>query len=78
MSAASFGRFKGRIECSIRAVHIHHGLRGAEADRDARYVEELSGMWEVPCAVVHVQAAEYAREHGLSLEEAAGSCDIRC
>lgn len=58
------------MKLSVRAVHIHHGLRGEEADRDARYVEELSRTWKVPCVVVHVDAAEYAREHGLSLEEA--------
>lgn len=55
---------------TIRAVHVHHGLRGAEADRDAAYTEELSRAWGVPCVVVHVNVTEYAGKHGLSLEEA--------
>lgn len=58
------------LDISVRAVHVHHGLRGAEADRDARYVEELSRKWEVPCVVVHLDVRTYAAEHGLSLEEA--------
>ena len=27
----------------VRAVHVHHGLRGAEADADARHCVELMG-----------------------------------
>ncbi len=58
------------LECEIRVVHVHHGLRGAEADRDAEYVRELSDMWEVPCLVVYKDAAGYAGVHGMSVEEA--------
>lgn len=58
------------LGCQLQAVHVHHGLRGAEADRDAEYVRELSDMWEVPCLVVYEDAAGYARLHGMSVEEA--------
>ena len=54
----------------VRAVHVHHGLRGAEADRDAAYVRELSETWKVPCLVVYRDAAAYAKERGMSVEEA--------
>jgi tRNA(Ile)-lysidine synthase len=35
----------------VRAVHVHHGLRGAEADEDARHCRELLGatVLEIPC-----------------------------
>ncbi len=54
----------------VRSVHVHHGLRGAEADRDAAYVRELSETWKVPCLVVYRDAAAYAKERGMSVEEA--------
>ncbi|MCI8888377.1 MAG: tRNA lysidine(34) synthetase TilS [Hungatella sp.] len=59
-----------RIGFTIEAVHVHHGLRGREADRDAQYVRELSAAWEVPCLVVFRDAAAYGKEQGLSVEEA--------
>ena len=52
------------LEFDIFAVHVHHGLRGQEADRDEEYVRGLSAMWEVPCLVVHTDAAAYARKWG--------------
>ena len=47
-------------ELRLRVVHVHHGLRGKEADRDAEFVGAL-------CQKL---AAGYAREQGLSVEEA--------
>ena len=61
---------RGKLKCELRAVHVHHGLRGAEADRDARYVRELSNRWEVPCLVIYEDVASYGRDRGMSLEEA--------
>lgn len=58
------------LHIELKAVHVHHGLRGAEADRDASYAEELSGKLEVPFVLVRCDAAAYAAEHGFSLEEA--------
>ena len=38
----------------LSAVHVHHGLRGAEADADLAFVEELCGRLEIP---LHVRRA---------------------
>lgn len=57
-------------ELSLRTVHVHHGLRGGEADRDAAYVEGLCRTLGVPVKVVHVNVRQYAGEQGLSEEEA--------
>lgn len=54
----------------IRALHVHHGLRGPEADRDEQFVRKLCGRLDVPLFVVHRDVAGYARERGLSTEEA--------
>ena len=54
----------------LRALHVHHGLRGEEADRDADFVRELCEKLQVPFEIVYYDVAGYAREHGLSTEEA--------
>ena len=36
------------LDISLLAVHIHHGIRGESADRDAKFVEELCEKEEVP------------------------------
>ena len=53
------------------AVHVHHGIRGEEADRDAAFSWKMAEELAVPFRLVRVPAPEYAEKHGLSLEEAA-------
>jgi len=60
-----------RMGFTLRAVHVHHGIRGAEADRDEAFSEKLCAKLAVPFQAVHVAAPAYATQHGLSLEEAA-------
>ena len=60
----------GALTMELRAVHVHHGLRGKEADRDAEYVKTLCEQLQIPLVTVYRQVAEYARERGLSTEEA--------
>ena len=54
----------------VAAFHLHHGLRGAEADRDERFVRELCERLQVPLHAVREAVAGYAKTHGLSEEEA--------
>ncbi len=54
----------------LRAFHLHHGLRGAEADRDEAFVRELCGRLQVPLTVVHRDVAAYAAAERISTEEA--------
>lgn len=54
----------------LRAVHVHHGIRGAEADRDEAFVRVLCKRMDVPLFVTHCQVPAYAKEHGISEEEA--------
>lgn len=61
---------KEKLGIRLMAVHIHHGLRGEEADRDSRYAKELSERLGVPFACVRVDAAAYAKSRKISVEEA--------
>ncbi len=62
---------QARMGFALRAVHVHHGIRGAEADRDETFSETLCAKLDIPFQAVHVAAPAYAAQHGLSLEEAA-------
>ena len=33
---------------SLEAVHIHHGIRGKEADRDEALVKKICEEWQIP------------------------------
>lgn len=54
----------------VAALHVHHGLRGEEADRDERLVRALCREWAVPLTVHRVQVAQEAAQAGEGLEEA--------
>ncbi len=54
----------------LMAVHVHHGIRGAEADRDRDFCRKLCEKFNVPLTEYEYNVPEYAKEHGLGSEEA--------
>lgn len=58
------------MDLALKAVHVHHGLRGAEADRDAEFSGELCLRFGIPFTMARRDVAGYASEHGASTEEA--------
>ncbi len=56
---------------TLHAAHLHHGLRGPEADADAAFVAEVARQWGVPCTIEREDVGALAAREGLSLEEAA-------
>ena len=61
---------KKELGFELRAVHVHHGLRGEEADRDAEFSRQLCKRLGVPMKTVWANVAKEASETGTSLEEA--------
>lgn len=55
----------------VCAAHFEHGLRGAESEADASFVERCCREWGVPCLVGHGDTRAYAKARGLGIEEAA-------
>ncbi len=55
----------------LRALHVHHGIRGAEADRDAAFCEALATQLGVPFTCLRVDVPARCRESGEGLESAA-------
>ncbi|MGC9399894.1 MAG: tRNA lysidine(34) synthetase TilS [Anaerolineae bacterium] len=64
-------RLAGEQRLRLHAAHLHHGLRGADADADADFVMALAERWDLPCTMLRIDLPQIAREEGLALEEAA-------
>ncbi|HEX3893606.1 MAG TPA: tRNA lysidine(34) synthetase TilS [Terracidiphilus sp.] len=55
----------------LHAAHLHHGLRGEEADADLEFARSLAQRLEIPIHSAHVDTATEAKTRGESIEEAA-------
>ncbi len=54
---------------TLTAAHVHHGIRGEEADRDLELVQSLCQTLEVPCLVHRVNIPQICEETGEGEEE---------
>lgn len=68
-------RLAGRyaFPVSLTAVHVHHGIRGPEADRDEAFVRKLCAELGVPCICSRKNIPAFAKASGLTEEEAGRS-----
>ena len=57
------------MDFGLFAVHVHHGVR-EDADEDAAYVKKLCKELSIPFFLKKVNMYAYAKEKGLSPEEA--------
>lgn len=64
-------QLREQLGIDLRAVHVHHGIRGEEADRDAAFCADFCARYGIPFQLVRVDVPAYAKEHRLSLETAA-------
>ena len=60
---------QGKLDFTLRVVHIHHGIRGKEADRDQSFVENICRKWQIPCTVYCYDVPGLSREWKLGEEE---------
>ena len=63
-------KLRETFQISLRALHVHHGLRGAEAERDAAFSRMLCERLEVPFYEFRIDAAKEALDRKCSVEEA--------
>lgn len=61
----------------LAAAHFNHQLRGGPADRDEAFVRETCEKWGISLTAGRRNVREYAKENGLSLEEAARTLRYR-
>ena len=55
----------------LAAAHVHHGIRGAEADRDEAFCRRLCEDYGILLYVLHADVPRLAAEQGLGIEECA-------
>jgi tRNA(Ile)-lysidine synthase len=60
-----------RLRLKLHAVYIDHGLRPGETPAEAAFCKSLCEGMDIPFYVEHVEVKPYARERGMSLQEAA-------
>ena len=59
------------LDCTLAGLaHLHHGLRGADADADQAFVEALAARLDVPCVSGREDVAARATDAGESIETA--------
>lgn len=63
-------KLQKKLDLKLCAVHINHGIRGAEADSDERYVLDFCESHNILCKVYRANIPEVARREKLSEEEA--------
>ena len=61
---------RGALGITLFAAHLHHGMRGEEADADVAFVEDFCAGLVVPLSVERMSVPGLARERGISIEEA--------
>ncbi len=59
------------LHARMTAAHFHHGIRGADADEDARFVGRLAAELNVPFVLERGDAPAHKKRRGISLQEAA-------
>lgn len=60
-----------RTPFSLTLAHLHHGIRGEDADEDRDFVRQLAWKLGAPCVDEQVDVPAWARRRRISLEMAA-------
>ena len=58
------------LGCCLEAVHVNHGIRGEEANRDEAFVKMLCEKYDVPFHGFRFDVPEFSKRNHMSIEEA--------
>lgn len=64
-------KLKTEINFNLYAVHINHGIRGAESEGDQNFVKKYCADFNTKLFISNVDALNYSKKNNLSIEEAA-------
>ena len=67
----TLAQLRPRLRFRLRAAHVNHGIRGAEADADERAAAAFSRKLGIPFHRHRADVPAYAKSEGVSLEAAA-------
>lgn len=68
-------RLRESYDLTLTVAHLNHGVRGSEAARDARFVEQCARRLGLLCVVKEEDVPAYCRENARSFQE--GAREIR-
>lgn len=71
-------RLSPGCKVELMVAHVHHGLRGDEADQDASFVQDLGRQLGLPVMVQRVDVRSWQEQHGGSLQMAARALRYSC
>ena len=57
------------LNFSVKAIHINHGIRGEEANRDQRFTFDFCDKYEIPYSSTSFDCIGMAKANKMSLEE---------
>ena len=60
-----------KLGYNVLALHVEHGIRGEEALQDALFAKKFCKENDIPFYIEHINAPEFAKNNGFSLETAA-------
>lgn len=61
---------KEKFCLTLIGIHIHHGIRAEDADKDAEFVKQFCEEREIPFFLFHHDILKEAKEKNLGIEEA--------
>lgn len=68
---------KEQLDIRLLAVHVNHGIRGTEAERDEQFAKQLCRQLSVEYISRRVDVPSVAHQEKLSEEEAGRTCCYR-
>lgn len=64
-------RLARSLRLGVTIAHVHHGLRGSEADADEAFVAAVARTWNVRYVSSRVRTNAFRRRHRMGVEETA-------
>ena len=61
---------KDEFDITLSAIHVHHGIRGEEAEADAEFCDRLCAKRHIPLRILRENVPALAKRNRCSLEEA--------
>jgi tRNA(Ile)-lysidine synthase len=62
-------RFEQYLDIKVCVAHIHHGIRGQDADKDAEFVHQISKEWGIPFFLKKADIPALSEKWHMSEEE---------
>jgi len=66
-----FSMIQNKFNLDIIIIHLNHGIRGIESDRDEEFVKDLAGQYNYRMISDRIDVTGYANQNKLSVEHAA-------